>query len=252
MELDLAAVEWVSPVGVVAILAACLRARDRGVAVAVTLPADRTARTYLDRIGFYAELERHGWAASGELDIDPEYEVHGRLPVQSLQTAFDVDQATDRLADALIGAHVVEGLLSKVMTVAVELTQNAREHGSRCYMVAQTHSGKTTGRPGIHVAVADFGPGFAATLAMVHGRMPDEEAIVRAFEYGITGTSDPAKGLGLGYVLDDVDSHGGSELAVVSRRAHVTRVEGKFTTVLREDFRCTLATAYFPYTPAQR
>lgn len=250
LELDLAPVTWVSPLGVVAILSACLAASERGVYVTVTLPASRAARTYLDRIGFYAELERQEWTPHGDLDIDDDADGQGCLPVQSLQSAFDVDQATNLLGDVLIGARVVEGLLSKAMTVAVELTQNAREHGSPCYMVAQTHTGKTTGRPGVHVAVADFGPGFAATLARVHGRMADDEAIVRAFDFGTTGTTDPAKGLGLGYVLGDVDSHGGSELAVISRRAYVTRVERRFATVLGEDFRGTLATAYFPYTPA--
>ena len=250
LELDLAPITWVSPLGVVAILSACLAAQGRGLLVSVRLPDDRIARTYLDRIGFYEELGRQGWALDGEVDVDQEYEIHACLPVQSLQSAFDVDRATNQLNDALIGARVVEGLLSKAMTVAVELTQNAREHGSRCYMVAQTHSGRTTGRPGIHVAVADFGPGFAATLARVHGRMTDDEAIVRAFDFGVTGTTDPAKGLGLGYVLDDIDSHSGSELAVISRRARAVRAEGRFVTVLGEDFRGTLATAYFPYTPA--
>src|SRR6185312_6385802 len=54
--IDLSAVEWISPLGVVALLARCLMATTEGVQIVVKLPSNQRARTYLSRIGFYAAL----------------------------------------------------------------------------------------------------------------------------------------------------------------------------------------------------
>ena len=160
LDLDLSGVTWVSPLGVVAVLASALSARAKNAQVGVELPRERTARTYLHHIGFVAELVRQGFHPDGEPDVDDAYEVETCLPVASLATPDAVEAATRELFHELQRGHVPPGIFEKVMDLAVELTQNAREHGSACYMVVQTHTGRTSRTPGVHVAVADFGPGI--------------------------------------------------------------------------------------------
>ncbi len=58
LEIDLTDVEWISPLGVVAVLATCLRAEASALGVAVCLPHNREVRTYLAQIGLVAELAR--------------------------------------------------------------------------------------------------------------------------------------------------------------------------------------------------
>jgi len=250
LEVDLSGITWISPMGVVGVLATCLAARERNIAVRVLAPRDRRVRTYLDRVGLYAELERQGWGLRGNADLDGSYRVVGCLPVQPLQSSRDIETATNRLEEALKDVPVVEGAFSRIITVVVELTENAREHGSACYVVAQMHSGETSGTPGIHVAVADFGPGFSATMRQAYGRIPDEDAVLRAFESGVSGTGLPERGFGLDYVRSDVATYPGATLAVMTRRVRLQLNEGVFAVTVSTDFRGTLAAAYFPYKPA--
>lgn len=245
--LDLTAVEWISPLGVVAVLATALGAQHRHIRVTVIAPSNRIARTYLERIGFWQELKRQGWDADADLDLAEDYQVGACIPVAPLSTEFEVEQATNTLLIALRDV-VAAGMDERIWTVAIELTQNAREHGSPCYVVVQTHSGRTSGTPGIHVAVADFGPGFAETLRPALGRMTDDRAILKAFEERVSGTGLPDRGFGLGYIQDEIDRHTGAVLTIVSRRATITRrMHGFHIESDNLDFRGTLASAYFPY-----
>jgi anti-sigma regulatory factor (Ser/Thr protein kinase) len=250
LDINLNGVTWISPMGVVAVLSTCLAATARGIAARVILPSDQTARTYLERVGLYDELGRQGWAMDGDADLDAGYAVAGCVPVHPLHTEFDVDEVANQLDAALREVPVVQGLFDKIMTVAVELTQNAREHGSACYFVAQSHTGATSGTPGIHVAVADFGDGFAATMRSAYGKMTDVVAVRRSFELRVTGTGLPDRGFGLDYVKADIRSHPGAVLNVISRTARVTLNEETFKVNRAPDFRGTIAAAYFPHVPA--
>jgi anti-sigma regulatory factor (Ser/Thr protein kinase) len=249
LHVDLSELTWISPLGVVAVLSCCLAAQGRGLPVDVDVPDSAAVRTYLAHVGFYAELDRKGWAVDGDLAIDPDYTVGGCLSVASLNTEWQVDEVGECLKEALASAHIPANLINNLWGAAIELTQNAREHGSECYVVAQTHSGMSSGTPGVHIAVADFGPGFAARLSPKLGPLSDESAILRGFEYRITGTDNPLRGLGLPIVCETVDNHDGATLAIMSRTGYVRRAGGALITRTVTDFRGTLASAYFPYTP---
>lgn len=251
LTIDLRGVRWISPLGVVAVLSTALAAQHRAIRVTVDAPSNQTARTYLDRIGFWDELSRQGWEADGDMDFDDGYQVQACMPVSPLSSEREVEEATNKLSEDLKSA-LAPGMHERVWTVAIELTQNAREHGSPCYMVVQTHTGRSSGTPGIHVAVSDFGPGFAESLRPVTGKLEDDAAIIRAFEERVSGTGLPERGFGLGYILDEIDRHPGAMLVIVSRTATVTRTAGKFHVVPDKlDFRGTLASAYFPYRPPE-
>ena len=291
LEVDLTDVEWISPLGVVAVLATCLRADDLEVVASLVLPEDRPALTYLSRIQLLDELAARGWiltsaglldqqfAKTGrpgwsdygdvdleafagasalpysgsssttfdDIDIDPNLTFAPFLPVSRLTTMREVDAAADTLEDALHAApHLRGGLFDELLTIAVELTANAREHGSDCYAVAQAHSGQTSGTPGVHIAVADFGRGLAETLREHYGGMPDAKAIVHAFTEQVSGTGKSERGFGLTQIQEIVDRDPRNELHVISHSGQVVRSAARFTTLERQDltFRGTLASAY--------
>ncbi len=237
----------------VAVLATSLSADVRGVqSVSISLPRNVVARTFLSHIGFYAELDRRGWHADEDLEIDSDLVWNECLPVQSLATESELDEAADILHESL-SSRISGNLIGNILDVAAELTNNAREHGdsrkgrSSCYVVVQAYTGRTSGTPGIWSAVADFGPGFAQTLRS-YGPMNDGEAIINAFEVGVSGTGLPNRGYGLDYVRGTIESHTGAELWIFSRTAIVTRSQrGVKVETDQPEFRGTLATAYFPF-----
>ncbi len=253
LEIDLGGVEWVSPAGVVALLAACLGASARpALEATVHLPESREARTYLAQIGFLAELERKGWAGDSDPDLDPDAVIGPHLPIMPVTTEREVDDASDRLLGALREARLVGGLSDDLIDVLAELAGNAHEHGSECYAVAQIYTGGRSGTPGVYLAVADFGAGFARTLRRRYGPMTDSEAIVRAFEEQVSGTGHPYRGFGLSQIASFLDKKAGNVLHIVSWSGHVERKAGRFRTTERESplFRGTLASAYIPVPPA--
>ena len=132
------------------------------------------------------------------------------------------------------------------MTVAVELTANAREHGSDCYAVAQVHSGRQSGTPGVHIAVADFGDGLAQTLREQYGEMPDDEAIVHAFTEQVSGTGQSERGFGLTQIAEIIDRDPRNVLHIISQAGYVVRSGRQFQIMENESLRFdgTLASAY--------
>lgn len=272
LEIDLGEVEWVSPAGVAGLLAACLGASANALDATVLLPESRTVRTYLGQIGFLTELERNGWEWGNgiiatevddpdeswwteieSLDIDPALSIGPHLPVTYLTTENEVTDASYQLQDVISAAGLSGGRFDELVTVVVELAGNACEHGSECYAIAQVYGGERSGTPGVHLAVADFGEGFAETLREHHGPMTDSEAIVRAFEEQVSGTGHPYRGFGLSQIVDVIDAAPGNVLHIVSRSGYITRSGGRVephenATPL---FRGTLASVYIPGRPSR-
>ena len=199
-------------------------------------------------IGLLGELERHGWTVTrrgspedvdsvqtelhewqeiGDIDVDPAATFAPHLPVSRLTTESEVLGASYRLDRSLHEASLTGGLFDDLIDVAVELAGNAREHGSNCYAVAQTHTGRISGTPGLRLAVADFGVGFAQTLER-YGQMTDSQAIVRAFEEQVSGTGNKRRGFGLSQIAGVVDMAPNNVLDIVSWTGHVRLSGGQF------------------------
>ena len=253
----------------VAVLATCLRANEESQGATVFLPENRGTRTYLAAVGLLDELTvrgwtltnddvpddriaiagRQGWSEYGDIDIDPDLTFAPYLPVSRLATMREVDLAADTLEDRMQAAsHLRGGLSDELLTIAVELTANAREHGSDCYAVAQAHSGRTSGTPGVHIAVGDFGKGLAETLREPYGQMSDGQAIVHAFTERVSGTGRSERGFGLTQIREIVDRDPKSALHIISQSGHVVRTDRHFEVTESEEllFKGTLATAYLP------
>ena len=110
LEIDLTDVEWISPLGVVAVLTTCLRADEASLHATVELPENRAARTYLAQIGLVAELARCDWRVPDNIDIDPNADIGPHLPVSRLTTEREVVAASYQLDDALHKASLAGGL----------------------------------------------------------------------------------------------------------------------------------------------
>lgn len=255
--LDLTPLEWVSPMGIVAILATALASAERNLTVDILMPTG--VAPFLEHIGFIAELRRRNWSAPPAQGTPSGF--NPCLPVMALERDSEVDTMQELLIDRLSMSFAAPNVVAEIGTVAAELTANAREHGtptsgkSSCYAVAQGYSGASSGRSGVTVAVADFGGGFAASLRARYGKMLDEHAMERAFDERVSATGLPDRGLGLAHVLEAVDRHQGASLEILSYRGRLVRRERRFErSSLPVKIAGTFATAHFPhavYNPVQ-
>ena len=246
VRIDMRGVRWIAPVGVVALLAQCLRSRDLETDVRVLLPRSREVRSYLRAIGFYQALRDQGVPVDeGAFDLDPQYAARPRLPLTMVTTELEVEWAQNALGDALRESLGPSNLQPALDIVVSELASNAREHGSPCFMVAQTHGGERSGAPGVHIAIADFGPGFMRTLA-AYAPASEADAIERAFEEGVTGTGK-MRGSGLAEAQRYIDGYPGARLAIASRSGFVARANRSFQRSEGPDCGGVFVSVHFPY-----
>ena len=223
--MDLRHVHWVSPIGVAGLLALSVRAARDGVStLSFVAPETPHVRSYLNSIGFVDEIVARGGLVDREPgDVPP---IRPSLRATFVTTEFEMEAAAAKLELALMEMAAPAVVLHSCYLVMTEVTNNAWQHGSPCYVVAQTHSGKTSGTPGLHLAVADFGPGFMATLA-AFAPANEQAAIELAFQEGVTRTGDPVRGLGLAHAIESMDDFPGSRLEVVSHDGSVVREHGQ-------------------------
>lgn len=242
---DLSAVSWVAPAAVAAILATCLKAQQSGREVQVQLPEDSSVLGYLDRIGMHDELQRQGWTIPTAARAPDAYQIHHHVPVTRVTSDQELEALGQRAREALSRAGF-SSLNDPVFTVFSELTANAREHGSDCYALLQTHTGRTSGTPGIHLAVADFGPGFAQNLRPVLGELAPEAYIMKAFEEGVTSRPEPYRGFGLHHVARGIGEFRGAALEIASDGGHVRFDGATFSGTAFPVLPFTVASASFP------
>lgn len=255
VEIDLAEITWMSPLGVVAILTACLATQDKGCHVRVAPPVQPQVTAYLAGVGFFEVLRTQGWSTD---DVD---HVAGTadltcVKVAALESEADVNRLGEQLLE-LFTPFVSTNTASHAYDAITELTSNAREHGRKpgsehpsCYVTAQLHTGKTSQLEGIVVATADFGPGFAHHLQHVlphAGDLSDADAIVGAFKEGVSSTLNKHRGLGLSNIQRDLDSYPGARLTIVSQGGIVTRSGQAFQAdAMPAPFHGTVAMLYLP------
>lgn len=242
---DLRPVEWVAPAAVAAILATCLKAQRSGREVRVRLPDASEVLGYLDRIGMHDELQRQGWTIPNAARAPQAYRIHHHVPVTRVTSDQELETLAQRVEEALSRAGL-SSLHDPVFMVFSELTANARDHGSDCYALLQTHTGRSSGTPGVHLAVADFGPGFAQNLRPVLGAIAPEQFIIEAFREGVTSRREPYRGYGLSHVAQGIRAFRGAVLEIASDGGHVRLQGDAFTGARFPALPFTVASASFP------
>jgi anti-sigma regulatory factor (Ser/Thr protein kinase) len=207
--LDARHVHWVSPYGILGLLAVGSawhkRSGDRPL---LQPPESREVASYLSRIGFYDQAhgifdfqERVRRRTAGESDALLEI-----TPIESHQDVHDVvDRVRDRAA-AILGKRLgyPPPAVLHFSVILSEVCQNVVEHaGADGWVSAQTYNWKQRlGRQVVVIAVMDVGMGFRGSLAREHAqqygdRWSDETALEAAFLHGVSRYRDPGRGQGL-------------------------------------------------------
>ena len=207
--LDARHVHWVSPYGILGLLAVGEASLERsGERPLLQPPESREVISYLSRIGFYEVAheifefpERARRRASGESDALLEI-----TPIESHQDVHDVvDRVRDRAA-TILGKRLgyPPPAVLHFSVILSEVCQNIVEHaGADGWVAAQAYNWKQRlGRQVVVISVMDVGMGFRGSLAREHAqqygdRWSDETALEAAFLHGVSRYRDPGRGQGL-------------------------------------------------------
>lgn len=207
--LDARHVHWVSPYGILGLLAVGSAWHNRsGERPLLQPPESREVASYLSRIGFY-EAAHEVFDFEGHVRKRQTGESEKLLEITPIESHQDVHDVVDRVRDR---AAVILGRRLGYPTAAVlhfsmilsEVCQNIVEHaGAEGWVAAQTYNWRQRlGRQVVVIAVMDVGMGFRGSLAREHAReygdrWTDQTALQAAFLHGVSRFRDPGRGQGL-------------------------------------------------------
>jgi hypothetical protein len=231
---DARRVRWVSPYGLVGLLAAGAVARERtDRAPGIEPPESSDVRSYTSRMDF--------WPAASEVFDLQEMSSRAHRPSDALleltpiRSHHDVHQVVERVRDR--AATILENRLGhpkpSVIQFSVmlsEVCQNILEHAEADgWVCAQTYDWKRRlGREVVVLAVMDVGIGFRGSLGAEHAREYGDrwsarKALEAAFLHGESRFRDPGRGQGLQAIRRQVSRWNG-EIRIRSGDAMVARV----------------------------
>lgn len=227
-------VRWVSPYGLIGLLAAGRVVRDRtGHMPAIEAPESRDVRSYADFMGFWQ-------AAEGIFDVPAaEPRTHGThdalLEITPIRSHRDVHAVVERVRERAAAIlekrlHYPKPAVIQFSVMLSEVCQNIIEHSDADgWVCAQTYDYKRRlGREVLMLAVMDVGVGFQGSLAAEHARRFGESwspatALEAALMQGESRFRDPGRGQGLQAIRKQVGKWNG-ELAIRSGTAQIAIV----------------------------
>ncbi|MGH7539709.1 MAG: hypothetical protein ACRELC_01800 [Gemmatimonadota bacterium] len=231
---DARRVSWVSPYGLIGLLAIGEVARQRtGRSPLVEPPADPEVRSYCDRMHFWPaasdvfELESRPPRAHGVSDA--------LLEITPIRSHEDVHHVVEHVRgrSAAILEHTLRYSKPSVIHFSVmlsEVCQNILEHAESIgWVCAQTyHWRRRLGRDVLVLAVMDVGVGFQGSLGSEHARRYGERwsaatALEAAFLNGESRFRDPGRGQGLQAIRRQVAKWNGA-VRIRSGDAMIARV----------------------------
>lgn len=207
--LDARHVRWVSPYGVLGLLAAGAAALKRsGERPLLQPPENKDVASYLSRIRFY-ELAHEVFDFQAQVRRRPAGESDALLEITPITSHQDVHDVVDRVrerAAAILGRRLgyPPQAVLHFSVILSEVCQNIVEHAdSDGWVSAQTYNYRQRlGRQVVVIAVMDVGVGFSGSLAREHAqrygeRWSDATALEAAFLHGVSRYRDPGRGQGL-------------------------------------------------------
>lgn len=206
--LDARQVSWVTPYGLLGLLAVGQVARQQtGLAPLIEPPENPEVRSYIDRM--------HFWQAAAEvfeLDATPPKrhgEVDTLLEITPIRSHEDVHRVVEGVRDGaqrilLHRLHYPRPSVIHFSVMLSEVCQNILEHADSIgWVCAQLYDWKRRlGREVVVLAVMDVGVGFEGSLGSEHARRFGESwsasaALEAAFLHGESRFRDPGRGQGL-------------------------------------------------------
>ena len=213
--IDLTAIDFIRPVGVVALLATLsgsfhIDRQD----LAIMWPASREVQ-----VPPASSMRRDGSVRKGcKLELKPEQiPVKPMVPCTHFNDEADIDRLEELMAEKFHTEFVgQEGTVDTVFSeIALNVVYHADSQGG--YVLAQEyayHEG-----PVVEIAVADCGIGIQASLQK-NPNNPDTgsdiEAIQLALKEGVSRVIDAHRGFGLHHVANDVQNHYLREMTIRS------------------------------------
>ncbi len=206
--LDARHVTWVSPYGLIGLLAIGQEARLRtGLAPLIEPPDDEQVRSYIDRMHFWT-------AAADVFEVEPRKpkqhsESDALLEVTSIRSHEDVHRVVEGVRER--AQRILHNRLGYPKPAVIhfsvmlsEVCQNILEHADSIgWVCAQRyHWKRRLGRDVVVLAVMDVGVGFKGSLGTEHARRFGESwsaaaALEAAFLNGESRFRDPGRGQGL-------------------------------------------------------
>lgn len=207
--LDARHVRWVSPYGILGLLAAGKAWQDRYAERPLLQPPEsKEVSSYLARIQFYEQAhEIFDFQARVRRKLASESVA--LLEITAIRSHQDVHDVVDRVRDraaAILGKRLgyPPPAVLHFSVILSEVCQNIVEHaGGDGWVSAQVYNWKQRlGRQVVVIAVMDVGMGFGGSLAREHAqrygdRWSDETALEAAFLHGVSRYRDPGRGQGL-------------------------------------------------------
>ena len=227
-------VRWVSPYGLIGLLAVGRVIRDRtGHPPAIEAPEKSDVRSYAEFMGFWQ-------AAAGIFDVPPaDPRTHGPhdalLEITPIRSHRDVHTVVERVRERAASIlekklHYPKASVIQFSVMLSEVCQNIIEHSDADgWVCAQTYDYKRRlGREVLMLAVMDVGVGFQGSLAAEHARRYGESwspatALEAALMQGESRFRDPGRGQGLQAIRRQVIKWNG-ELAIRSGDAQIAIV----------------------------
>jgi hypothetical protein len=205
---DAHACEWISPYGLVGLLAAGQALHERlGRPALLTAPADRDKAHFWARMGFFSHAQSL-------------YEIHGTVPrVRAADSSVLLEVTPIRAAeDVHAVVHHIQERSAEILTTELgldpkatmgfgmalsEACQNIVEHaGTGGWVAVHAYTWRRLGKRVVVIAVADAGVGFRHTLEPTQGkrygeRWGDAAALQAALLQNVSRFRDPGRGQGL-------------------------------------------------------
>ncbi len=206
---DARRVHWVSPYGVLGLLAVGAASHKRcGARPLLQPPENRDVAQYLSRIAFF-EHAHEVFDFSGHARKRAAGETSRLLEITAIRSHQDVHDVVDRVRERATAILVNElnypqPSVVQFSVILSEVCQNIVEHaGADGWVSAQRYNWKQRlGRLVVVIAVMDVGMGFRGSLARGHAqrfgdRWSDGVALEAAFLHGVSRYPDPGRGQGL-------------------------------------------------------
>ena len=222
--IDLGPIEFIKPVGVVALLAIIERLTRRSdmPKMAIQLPENPDVQEYLRLAGVFDVMREHVVFEGKQPEemIAKMQQVRPMVSCTHFVKEYDIDQLANQM-EAEFQTELVgyPSLLQTCHGIFSELATNVVYHAESDggYVLAQQYN--YSSGPVVEIAVADCGIGIRASLQKNPGHSmisSDLQATERALLEGVSSLEDPHRGYGLHHVTDDVKHNNNREMTIRS------------------------------------
>jgi hypothetical protein len=224
--IDLSAVRFSDPSGLVSLVTACLDAIEMGNNLAIVAPDERNVANYLLRMNFRDLLRDEGVRFVGGF---ASWDVRARALENRLLELQGVDSSNaEAVCESLLTLGEASGVPASVLQPAVlglaEAVDNTLEHAGceRAIVMAQRYRADA-GRLRLEVAVGDTGVGLRQTLRRKYTVPDDATAVALAIEKGVSKKQGGGRrGNGLSSIVEAVCRTAGGSFQLRSGDASIS------------------------------